>query len=100
MTRTKIEKTNPLRPYKRVAPPVHKFEPGPPRILRFFGKWEEGGGKGGEKSETRVLSVHFYLEDETLEIVENHDKNCGRYKAPKFLKRTKLPKVCIYVRGL
>ena len=62
-----------------------EMEPHSPRILRFFGKWED--------KETRLLSVHFYLEDETIEIVENHDTNCGRYKAPMFLKRCRLPKV-------
>ena len=61
------------------------LEPHSPRILRFFGKWED--------KETRLLSIHFYLEDETIEIVENHDTNCGRYKAPMFLKRCRLPKV-------
>ncbi len=87
-----VEATAPLRPYKRVAPPKHKFEPGPPRILRFFGKWVDGR-EGQGRVETRWLAVHFYLEDGTMEMVEEHDKNCGRYKAPIFLKRCKLPKV-------
>jgi hypothetical protein len=33
------------------------------------------------------------LEDETLEVGEIHDVNSGRYKAPLFLKRSKVPKV-------
>ncbi|XP_040580631.1 EF-hand domain-containing family member C2 [Lepeophtheirus salmonis] len=36
---------------------------------------------------TRHLVLIFYREDETLEIRENHGVNCGRYKAPIFLKR-------------
>ena len=68
-----------------MASAKHRLEPLSPRILRFFGKWED--------KETRLLNVHFYLEDETIEIVENHDTNCGRYKAPMFLKRCRLPKV-------
>ena len=70
-----------------MASAKHRLGPGPhsPRILRFFGKWED--------KETRLLHIHFYLEDETIEIVENHDTNCGRYKAPMFLKRCRLPKV-------
>ena len=82
-----IERTNPLRPYKRVASAAkHRLEPhSQPRVLRFFGKWEDG--------ETRLLNIHFHLEDETIEIVEDHDTNCGRYKAPMFLKRCRLPKV-------
>ena len=35
----------------------------------------------------------FHLEDETLEVAEIHDVNSGRYKAPLFLKRSKIPKV-------
>lgn len=74
-----------MRPYKRVASAKFRLEPNSPKILRFFGRWED--------KETRLLNVHFYLEDETIEIVENHDTNCGRYKAPMFLKRCRLPKV-------
>jgi hypothetical protein len=33
------------------------------------------------------------LEDETIEVAEIHDLNSGRYKAPLFLKRSKIPKV-------
>ncbi len=34
-------------------------------------------------------------EDETVEVIESHDKNCGRYKAPVFFKRCRLQKVMI-----
>lgn len=42
--------------------------------------------------ETRKLVVRFHLEDETVEVGEIHDVNSGRYKAPLFLKRCRLPK--------
>ncbi len=35
----------------------------------------------------------FYTEDDTVEVLEDHQRNCGRYKAPVFLKRGRLPKV-------
>ena len=65
----------------------HRLDPDSPKILRFFGKWED--------KETRLLVLHFYLDDETIEIVENHDTNCGRYKSPLFLKRCRIPKVLL-----
>ena len=46
-----------------------------------------------EPIETRHLVIHFHLEDETIEVAEDHDMNSGRYKAPLFLKRCKIPKV-------
>ena len=46
-----------------------------------------------EPIETRHLVIHFHLEDETIELAEDHDTNSGRYKAPLFLKRCKIPKV-------
>ena len=46
-----------------------------------------------EPIETRHLVIHFHLEDETIEVAEDHDTNSGRYKAPLFLKRCKIPKV-------
>ncbi len=57
---------------------------------RFFGRWRDPTTFGGE---FRHFRVHFYREDETAEVLETHDKNCGRYKAPLFLKRRRLPKV-------
>ena len=36
--------------------------------------------------------VRFHLEDSTVEVGEKHNVNSGRYKAPLFLKRCKLPK--------
>ena len=57
---------------------------------RFFGRWRDPTTFGGEY---RHFRVHFYREDETAEVLETHDKNCGRYKAPLFLKRRRLPKV-------
>lgn len=44
-------------------------------------------------AEIRRFSIHLHLEDETIEIIEIHDTNCGRYRAPTFLKRCRLPKV-------
>ena len=50
-----------------------------------------------EPIETRHLVIHFHLEDETIELAEDHDTNSGRYKAPLFLKRCKIPKVFFFL---
>ena len=50
-----------------------------------------------EAIETRNLVIHFHLEDETIEVAEDHDVNSGRYKAPLFLKRCKIPNVKYYI---
>ena len=59
------------------------------KVLRFFGKWTD---EIGHHKEVRNLVVRFHLEDGTVEVGEKHDVNSGRYKAPLFLKRCKLPK--------
>ena len=76
------------RPYKRPETP-RRFEPGEGKVLRFFGRWED---EYGSNKEVRNLVVRFHLEDATVEVGEKHDVNSGRYKAPLFLKRCKLPK--------
>ena len=84
-----MEAVTPRRPYKRPVTPRH-FEPGTGKVLRFFGRWID---EQGPSTEVRKLVVRFHLEDETVEVGEIHDTNSGRYKAPLFLKRCKLPKV-------
>ncbi|XP_059082013.1 EF-hand domain-containing family member C2-like isoform X1 [Tigriopus californicus] len=86
--REKIETVKPLRPYKRLPLPK-EFGPLEGKVLRFFGKWED---KNDSVGEIRHFSIHLHLEDETIEIIEIHDTNCGRYRAPTFLKRCRLPK--------
>ena len=66
-------------------------------MLRFFGKWEDTVGL---TKEIRKLVIRFHLEDDTVEVGEIHDVNSGRYKAPLFLKRYKLPKVPFLRVGL
>ena len=84
-----METVTPKRPYRRPATP-RNFQPGEGKVLRFFGRWED---KVGMTKELRKLVVRYHLEDDTVEIGEIHDTNAGRYKAPLFLKRCKLPKV-------
>lgn len=54
----------------------------------------------GLTKEVRNLVIRFHLEDDTVEVGEIHDVNSGRYKAPLFLKRCKLPKVLVLILGV
>ena len=84
-----MEAVTPKRPYRRPATP-RNFGPSEGKVLRFFGRWEDTLGM---TKENRTLVVRYHLEDDTVEVGEIHDVNAGRYKAPLFLKRCKLPKV-------
>ena len=55
------------------------------KVLRFHGYWHDG-------LDRRKLVLMFFLSDDTLQINEQHPESGGRYKAPTFLKRTRLPK--------
>ena len=102
---SQVEATHPRRPLKRVfsrpPPPiakngsgeeVEKTEAPQPPVLRFYGLWRDDKG-GCANAEERRFRVHYHTEDDTIEVLESHDTNCGRYKAPLFIKRTRLPKV-------
>lgn len=39
------------------------------------------------------MRIHFYLEDGTVEILEDYKQNSGREHFPVFLQRCQLPKV-------
>lgn len=38
--------------------------------------------------------LNYYLEDDTVEVLEVHESNSGRDAFPVFLRRARLPKVC------
>jgi hypothetical protein len=57
----------------------------PLQVLRFYGIWEDGLGR-------RSLVLMYFLADDTIQINEKHPDSGGRYPAPTFLKRTRVPK--------
>ena len=82
----RIKESNvvPRRPYKKINT-QSKFLENDGKVLRFQGVWNDGLDK-------RKLILMYYLSDETIQINEKHPESGGRYKAPTFLKRTRLPK--------
>jgi len=61
------------------------------KVLRFFASWDDRG-QGGDL-EQRRFRLHYFLADDTVEVLEANTPNNGRDPWPAMLKRMKLPKV-------
>ena len=62
-----------------------------PQVLRFYCIWDDRQRLFGDRQPFRL---HYFLEDDTVEILEEPQSNSGRDAFPIFLRRTPLPKVC------
>ncbi|GIL45577.1 hypothetical protein Vafri_2780 [Volvox africanus] len=60
------------------------------KVLRFWCVWDERQSMYGDR---RPYVLHYFLEDDTVEILEINESNSGRDPFPVFLKRGPLPKV-------
>jgi len=58
------------------------------KVLRFYAMWDDTPSLYGE---VRRFVFHYYLADDTVEIVESYRSNSGRDPFPKLLNRQKLP---------
>ncbi|XP_020497125.2 EF-hand domain-containing protein 1 [Labrus bergylta] len=59
------------------------------KVLRFFALWDESDSLYGE---TRPVTIHYFLVDDTVEIRAVHEPNSGRDPFPIVMRRQKLPK--------
>ena len=59
------------------------------KVLRFFATWDDTGSLFGDR---RAFIVHYYLSDDTVEILEVAQRNSGRDAFPLLLHRMRLPK--------
>jgi hypothetical protein len=66
------------------------------KVLRFYCVWDNRQGLYGDR---RPYVMHYFLEDDTVEILEVQDSNNGLDPYPQFLKRGPLPKVSDGERG-
>lgn len=78
----------PLRPYERMDT-LKQFLEHDRHVLRFYCIWDDTSSMYGD---LRELILHYYLADDTVEILEVIPKNAGRDAVPVFLHRGKLPK--------
>jgi len=59
------------------------------KVLRFFCTWDNRDEMYGDR---RAYVMHYYLADDTVEILEVVERNSGRDPFPKLLNRGQLPK--------
>lgn len=59
------------------------------KVLRFYCVWDDRQRLYGDR---RPYVLHYFLEDDTVEILEVCETNSGRDPFPQFLKRAPLPK--------
>jgi len=79
---------NPLRPYERIDS-LKQFLEHDRHVLRFNCIWDDRESQFGD---VRELVLHYFLADDTIEIREVLQPNCGRDTCSTFLSRQKLPK--------
>ncbi|CAM6091153.1 unnamed protein product [Calypogeia fissa] len=60
------------------------------KVLRFFAVWDDRENIYGAR---RPYVFHYFLGDDTVEIVEIQERNSGRASFPMLLRRGRLPKV-------
>ncbi|KPI95569.1 EF-hand domain-containing family member C2 [Papilio xuthus] len=83
-----VEKEPPTyRPPKPT--PLKQFLEHDREILRFFGYWDNRETYFGK---IHHLEIHYYLADDTIEILEQLPPNSGVESGPMFLKRMHLPR--------
>uniref|UniRef100_A0A672ICX8 EF-hand domain (C-terminal) containing 2 n=1 Tax=Salarias fasciatus TaxID=181472 RepID=A0A672ICX8_SALFA len=78
----------PLRPYER-HDTLRQFLDHDGKVLRFYCLWDDTESAFGER---RELVLHYFLSDDTIEILEVVPPNSGRDAPPRFLQRSRLPK--------
>ena len=79
----------PLRPYEKLDT-LQQFLDYDRHVLRFFCQWDDSPSVFGDP---RWLVLHYFLADDTVEVLETIPPNSGRDAVPVFLRRAKLPKV-------
>lgn len=79
----------PLRPYEKLDT-QRQFLDYDRHVLRFYCQWDDSQSMFGD---VRWLELHYFLADDTLEVLEKIPANAGRDGVPVFLRRARLPKV-------
>lgn len=62
------------------------------QVLRFYAIWDDTDSMFGE---CRTYIIHYYLMDDTVEILEVHERNDGRDPFPLLMNRQRMPKVLV-----
>jgi len=83
-----VESMQPLRPYEK-EDTLRQFLQFDRNVLRFYCLWDDADSMFGD---SREMELHYFLADDTVEIVERIPNNSGRDAVPMFLRRQRLPK--------
>ena len=73
----------PLRPYEKMDT-LKQFIDHDRHVLRFYCYWDDKENMFGD---SRYLVLHYFLADDTIEILERVPANSGRDAVPMFLRR-------------
>ena len=92
-----IEASNGAPSHLLVADKLEKFLANDRKVLRFFCVWDDRGALYGEK---RPFVLHYYLADDSVEVLEVAEPNSGRDPFPVFLRRQPLPNKKLEVDAL
>lgn len=82
------ESMQPLRPYEK-HDTLKQFLENDRHVLRFFCVRDDTDNIFGD---ARELVLHYFLADDTVELLERVPPNAGRDAGPVFLRRSRLPK--------
>lgn len=74
------------RPYTALSKSFYEHDK---MVLRFYGYWT---GKEHPKPMKYSVRLHYYLTDDTIEIISEYGRNDGRDRVPKFLKKMRILK--------
>ena len=80
-----------------VADKLKKFLANDRKVLRFFCLWDDRAALYGER---RPFVLHYYLADDSVEVLEVSEPNSGRDPFPVFLRRQPLPNKKLEVDAL
>jgi len=66
---------------------LQKFLANDRKVLRFYGVWDDRERVYGDRL---FFRVHYFLSDDTMEVLEEHKVNSGRDRFPALLKRQRV----------
>ncbi|GBO13389.1 EF-hand domain-containing protein 1 [Araneus ventricosus] len=76
-----------MRPRSLEDEKLHKFLTNDRKVLRFYGIWQD---ILSEPPEMRRVILQYYLADDTLEVLEDHARNCGRIPFKVLVRKQKI----------
>lgn len=83
-----LEAMQPLRPYEKLDT-LRQFLDHDKQVLRFYCVWDNRDNMFGDP---RHMVLHYFLADDTVEVLEKIPENSGRDAIPVFLRRARLMK--------